>query len=400
METLNRVFIHIICFLVPGKKLRKLVRRFLLKKSFFLFLKDRKKIHDLVSSPKRPNSILVVEGNMLFHSEILPAYVKYFNDLGYSCDVLLSNHNLALDPFCNSSHLNYKAYGFFYFDSLMKIFSLPKQIEKYQKILVTTTLVVNENGDLCDFVGAIGEKSNLYKDKICLMVHSLASIAQFNLQEYFDKNQAFVLSNFTTNNYPTLSPHYYGRIRQNKPKKNPLTFLSVGRIDSEVKNYELLLDATRKLLLEGFTNFKIVLIGWLGSIEIDQDLAHYIEIKVKAPFKIMHEEMENCDFLLSLLDPKHPKQILYSYDQVSGSNLLSLAFNKPYIINDIFASTSGFDSSSSVIYEGDKLFEAMKQALAMEQDEYNQLRINLEKLQKKLYEISVKNLQQTLSPKQ
>ncbi len=397
MKIVKRIFVHLLCFLIPDKNSRKFLRRFLLRHSALLYLKDCIKVFRFSLREIPDNTVLIVEGNMFYHSEVLPGYIKYFNDLGYKCDVLLSNHNLSIDPFYRSRHLNYKAFGFFYFSSLANIFSCHKQITKYKKIFVATTIIADDDAVVQDFVSAIGKNGELYKDKICIMVHSLFSIKEFNLQKYVDNNQLFVLSNFKTNNYPTLSPHYYGKVKKDKSKAEMVRFLSVGRIEPGVKNYELLFQAARELLNNGFTSFKVIFIGWSGNVKVDADLASHVEIRGKVDFKNLHEEIENCDFMLSLLDPKHERHFMYSYDLSSGSNLLSMAFNKPYIINSLFAETSGFDTTNAVVYEDDDLFGAMKKAVTMNQTEYNQIKIGLEDLQQKIADLSAENLKKVLN---
>ena len=75
---------------------------------------DNKKFY---KTPVRKNSVLIVEPNP-YHAEILPGFVRYFQDLNYNVDIILRHEN-----FCDSSFAEYKDINVFNTDT--------KHIKKY-----------------------------------------------------------------------------------------------------------------------------------------------------------------------------------------------------------------------------------------------------------------------------
>jgi hypothetical protein len=335
-------------------------------------------------------NILLIEPNMLYHGECLPSYVNFLNKFGYHIDVVLSRHNFNLNPFCRllKENHNYECFPFYNYMNI-KILSQDRTItERYDKILISTA--VSLEGDLF-------AENIMPKNKIITIVHSLASINDFDMIKKIN-NQIFLLSYFNNNTYKMINPHYFGNINHSKKlEKSCIKFITVGRMYKDVKNYILLETAIKKLLDNGIKNFEITCIGWEGDIKFQKSISNYITIEKKLCFDELFFKLESSDFYLSLLDPNNALHLKYCNDLISGSNQLVLAFRKPYIISKFFADAYKYNKENAIIYEGNLLYEGMINAITMSYQCYSEMQNNITKLSKKLYNISIKNLKEALN---
>ncbi len=336
---------------------------------------------------KSKNKILIIEPNMKYHSECLSGYIKYFNDLGYKPDVILSYDNYNLQPFIRCNQLSFDTFPIYDYDSLIKLVEDKVFINGYKKILITTSIALS--GDI--FPAFFDNKK-----QIMSIIHSLKTIDSMNIKQATN-NKCYVLSYFKNNTYPTINPHYFGEVLETQKNEEFVKFISVGRIQKDVKNYDMLVESIRDLIVRGYKNFEVVLIGWHGNMDFDDDVAKYINFKGKLSFDEMFLEMEDADFYLSLLDPNDEKQFEYSYDLATGSNQLVLAFKKPYLINEQFANAYKYSQENAIVYKENNLTEAMINAIEMKQDDYLKIQDNLRKLSQELYSLSIENIKEELN---
>lgn len=326
------------------------------------------------------NKILILEPNFLYHSECLASYIKYFYDLGYSVDLILSNNNYKLKPFCRLNIKNYNIYTTKLYLTMKKLVCDQKIIDKYNKIIFTTTFSLNSE--------ILAENIN-NPEKVLCITHSFESIDY--LQSHFKFNTTLIMY-FKNINIKYINPNYFGIINNSNKNKKYTKFITVGRIQKNVKNYNLLIDTIIKLVSNGYKNFKVICIGWEGSLDINNDIRNYIEVKGKLNFEDMFNELEKSDFYLSLLSANIKEHFVYTFDVFTGSNQLVLGFKKPFLINKIFADAYLYDESSAIVYDDDNLYDAMIKAINMNNDEYSHLQNNIEKLQKSIYDRSLQNL--------
>lgn len=328
-------------------------------------------------------TILLVEPNLRFHSECLPGYIKYLNDLNFDVHILLGNENIKLNSFQRLQDCKYKLYGFNSYESMLALINNPIFTDKYFKIIFTTSLTNYGNfiaNEICD------------TDKFLYILHSLNTIKEFSLKKQAQKDRFFVLSYFGNNNIRTLNPHYFGNVEITEKNSNIIEFVTVGRLDKDVKNYDLLKTTIVKLKQNGLVNFKIHVIGWFGSIDVPDEIKDFIIFHGKVNFPTLYKILEKADFMLSLLDPNNKKHLLYTSDLATGTNQLVLGFKKLYIINEKYAKAYKYNDTNSVIYTENDLYTAMSKAIQMPNNTYKQMQEKLKELDNQLYMLSLKNL--------
>ena len=353
----------------------------------FEMLSDMDSYKEALAIDVTRKTVLLVEPNLRFHSECLPGYIKYLNDLNFDVHVLLGNENIKLNCFSELKNCNFKLFGFNSYETILTLIGNPIFTDKYHKIIVTTSLTNYGNfiaNEWCD------------NDKILYILHSLNTIKEFSLKKMAKMDKFFVLSYFENNNIRTLNPHYFGDIQITDKNTDTVEFVSVGRIDKDVKNYDLLINTIKKLKQEGLTNFKINVVGWFGNIDIPDEIKDHIVFHGKVDFPTLYRILEKSDFVLSLLDPENEKHLLYTTDLITGTNQLVLGFKKLYLINEVYAKTYKYNSSNAIVYSGNDLYSAMKEAITMNADAYKQKQENLKDLDKALYNLSLNNLKEKI----
>lgn len=323
-----------------------------------------------------PKTVLIVEFYD-YHAENLPGYVKYFQELGYGVDMFLIPKNASYDVFCKypKNKMPKIFIGTFWY--LVKLLKL-KKIKQYDAVLIATD-VLFIGGYTLQYGKAIG-----FKPKVkCLldMGHQISN----------SPNCDFTISGLQ--NTTMLNPHYFGEV-DITPKNDITTFIVVGRIASCCRNYDLLIDSMKKLIENGFDNFRVIILGYFTQQEfkIPSELKDFIKLKVDLPFSHIFKYIEQADFYLTLMDPTSEIHRRYLTDTTTGSKQLILGFLKPCLINDEFACAYDFDTTNSIVYEDSELYNAMQKAIKMNKDEYLILQANLKLFAENTYEKSLSNL--------
>ncbi|MEI0799641.1 WavE lipopolysaccharide synthesis family protein, partial [Brachyspira intermedia] len=331
------------------------------------------------------NGILLIEPNMNYHSECLSSYIKYFIDLGFKVDLIMSEYSYNLNPFCRiENNDKFNVFTCKSYTNISKITS-SNEILKYKKIMFTTTL--SENGDVL---------AHNIKDasKVILIMHSILSIKDLLGISY--PYTILLLSYFQNNNFNFINPHYFGKVNITSKNKGVIKFITVGRISNEVKDYKLLINAVNSIISLGYRNFQVTCIGWNGIVKIDEYLKPFIVMKGKLNYDDMFEEIENADFYLSLLNPYNNKHILYTNNLCTGSNQLVLGFRKPFVISKLYADAYMYNEDNAIIYENNDLVQAIVKAIDMTENEYKNLQNGISKLSSYIYEKSIINLKETM----
>lgn len=330
------------------------------------------------------NDILLIEPNMRYHAECLPGYIKYFNDLGYNVDVVISNNNLSTLPFCRIIDLRFKIYSFYNYSSLQNIADDCEIIKRYKKIFISTSM---------SLTGELYPSRIQFPKKIITVAHSINSIKEDKIDKI---GSNIVVLSYFNKNFDTVNPHYFGENKSTN-KNDTTTFITVGRIHKNVKNYGLMIHTVSRLVKNNIKNFKILCIGWEGEIDIPKPLQKYINIIGRISFNELYSLMEKSDFYLSLLDPYNALHKKYSYDIISGSNQLVLGFKIPFIINEIYASAYGYDQSNAIIYKENNLYDAMIKSINMDNEQYKSISKNIGKLSSRIYNISLSTLRRLIN---
>ena len=156
------------------------------------------------------------------------------------------------------------------------------------------------------------------------------------------------------------------------------------------------MEAIEKLLQENITDFEVCVIG-SGGMEIPEHLKKHIKKLGRLNFHDMYHHCMNSDFLLALLDPESPQQESYKHGTTTGSKQLSLGLNKPMLLEKTFADVYGFSEKDTVVYQGNSLYEAMKQAVAMDKKVYAEKCKALRQYAEDVAAKSQKNLAETIA---
>ncbi len=338
----------------------------------------------------KENSILIVEPNDC-HGEVIPGYVKYFKDLGFNVDIVITpqqneKHSVFMfdDTDTNIFILNRKS---------IKEFLSSKKIEHY-KYIVFTSHIMYERINYIIFPTIFQHFPVLenYRDKLFVVEHHFESADK----QLLENKHIIMLTKLPSQNENVIcaNPHYFGDITITS--KNPVIteFIMVGAIEAKRRNCNILIDAVNKLVESGFDNFRITVIGRGSMDAIPEKLRKYFNILGYVPYDVMYKEMEKADFFLPLIDPDNPEHDRYITVGTSGSFQLIYGFQKPCLIAEKFAATHYFNNENSIIYKtNSNLADSMKKAILMPPQDYLKKQEALKSLAEDLYKKSLDNLE-------
>lgn len=332
--------------------------------------------------------ILITELNYESHGEVIPGIVKYFFDLNYKVDVLISNE-LYLAGILNN-FINNKNIRIFNMeiDCMIKALN-SKKIKQYSGIFITSYYLYYYNYYGFPTVLKYIRNLNRQNKKIIILEHHLELVNKKLLK----KNKIAVINNFNKSEFPIyINPHYFGDINITSKNKEITNFIVIGNIEDKRKNHNLLIESLEELIIKGINNFKLTIIG-RGNILFNSILCDFIEFKGRVDYPTLYKELESSDFILPMLDPENAEHDRYLKYGVSGSMQLIYGFRKICIINKKFASVYGLNESNSIIYDKNKyLIESLKRAIYMPHQEYMLKQNNLKIYTDNLYKQSLENL--------
>ena len=344
-------------------------------------------------------TVLLAEPNA-FHGECLPGYVKYFRDLGYNVVILCRYANYKEDPFCRFAE---KPIRYCLTIWGMRKYLRSRKVKEYEYVLLTSARSYLKEyryyWRYSDFLKMLPEG----KRGVGLIEHEFGaeSYGEFwNKQTEESKylkellEHTFVLTGFVYKDreIPMLNPHYFGDI---KPKQNlsdgKRIFIAVGKISDGTRNYPQLFEALLKLPEEFDYEIRVIGSGTLDCIP--EKLRSKFKILGRLDFEDMYRNLEEADFFLPLLDPG--RQCAYLNYCTTGSRQLILGFNMISLMQKALADHYGFSLDNTVVYDDD-LSGAIMQALTMTNEEYQQMKMNLEKVRKEVEAVSLQNLKERL----
>ena len=333
----------------------------------------------------RPNSVLIVEPNN-YHAEILPGFVKYFQDLGYKTDIFLRHENFLDSPFLDTSKINIFRGSAKHIKKMLK----NENIKNYEFIFFSSSAYWEQDINHSSYLKYLGFTPKC-RNGLFLVEHNIIPyLKQYREEKYLKEEKLFTLSGFQQT--PMLNPHYFGNVKITEKSDDKTRFIVVGGINKNCKNHKLLLDSIPQLITKN-KNFEITIVGSGDELEIPKELKNHIIKKGRLSYKEMYSEMEKADFFLPLLDPDNTEHKRYLESTTSGSRQLIMGFLKPCIINKNFAQAYNFTDENSIIYDKNQLALAMEKAMNLDQEKYKKLQESLDNLSKSVYEKSLKNLE-------
>lgn len=309
------------------------------------------------------NKILLVEINN-FHFECLDSIVYYFESLGFGVDVVVrkeANYNNAIKL------------------ELGEILSLLNNAQQYDFIFLNTMILsLKTQHHILDLV-----KQNS-KYGILGIYHSISDICKFGDFDNYKSNRYFALRSLK---------HRWGGVELdglscsreidiNFAKNDIATFISIGFPIYHRNFRKNLYRAIENLLSDGIEDFRFILIG--RSDFKDLRFQNHISF-FKNP---------SNDELLDILKRSNPHYTLGIFDSfahrhyltnsTSGLRQFSLMYSLPFVINERFGISFGFDTNNAILYRSN-FFDALKEAIGIiNTGKYDTLKSNLQNLNARL----------------
>lgn len=337
----------------------------------------------LFNNIMKNNTILIIEINN-HHYECTPGFSKYFIDIGYKVDILM--HKSGIDSFYLFNQTGNIKLFIFQNDYQIRfsVKDLSSIIQKYDFILLQTTN--KKRGPLYNNLCLTNINTSFF------VFHTLDNIEKLNYSNYLYQNRIFTIGNFSRG--LQLNPHYFGDIKiKNKNIKTRFFVTSTTQ-----RNYKYLISSALRLKLENF-NFEIISIGRADDFNLKHipfKLHNNFIFKYRISYKKLYEAVESSDFIIIPLDPTLESDIKYRTIQSSGSIQLAYGFLKPIIIDESFAKIYNLNSENSLIYKNNNIYDSMKEAIFLDNENYKKLQGNLKKSVKVIYQKSLDNLKKAL----
>ena len=344
------------------------------------------KIQQFFTTKIRTNSILLFEKNY-FHYECTPGFVKYFLDLGFNVDIIMTEIGNETFIFFEKT----KKLRFFKLNDSI-YYTSDEYIEKFRKIFTKylAILVQTMTPDINKFYN----NTNLLKGKNSIFVYHYHP--EMPWIDFHNKFRSWTLLNFT-NLALGVNPHYFGKIKSRN--KNIITRFFIA--STPLRNYDKLIYSCDKLNNENF-KFQIIVTGRnkiLSEGKIPTNIKDKFVFNHFLSYLDLMKVMETIDFIIITLEQNNPGDITYINGRSTGSAQLSYGFLKPCLINSYFSKTYGMNNENSLIFNDskDSLYFAMRDAIMMTNKEYKKKQYHLKKYANKLYEISKKNVKTTIN---
>lgn len=358
------------------------------------YIKSQSQLYKKLKLPKYdfkslPKSVLVIEPNP-YHGEILPGFVKYFQDLGYNVDIFMRLENYLENPFVR--YTNNPPRMFFGTASVIRDWVNSLHGDEYEYVFLSSSAFWNMPEYYGAYLDFLGQEPKSRHGLILIEHNTNPCLVEYNELDLLKSGRVFAL--LKHDNVPMLNPHYFGPIINHRLNKKTIEFVAVGIRGS--LSEEMLTKTTKYLIDNGYKNFVIKIIG-KGTLEIPQDLEKYIRFLGRLNYKEMFDTVNNADFLLALLDSGNPVfDRFLTKSAVTGSLQLSLGFNIPMIIEKAFADLYDLNDTNAILYKKNELYSAMKNTLDMPHEKYNKMKNNLANLSTKIYQESKVNLSKAM----
>lgn len=344
-------------------------------------LSAKNDVENLPFEDIKKNSVLLIESNN-FHSETLPGIARYFIDLGYNVDILLSYYESKLAPFDRYQFKKIRIKPIQNFDirNVLK----DSRLKKYAAVFFNSDRVNYQKNDSYQYF----KESAIEENKKIYMLHHPESFQATSTNRCMLGNFDFIGDTPPA----VIVPTYFGNVKI-KPKNEITTFVVIGNIDQKRKNFNLLLEAIAQLKLKKIDDFCVNVVARVGQLEVPEAIKKHINFKGKLSYSEMYHEIENADFILALLDSSIPEHLRYLTKGISGTILLSYGFRKPCVIEKKFANKYGFTNKNSLVYSGSKDFcEVLIKAINTDKTQYLNLQCELSELVNKISDQSKSNL--------
>jgi len=334
----------------------------------------------------RTNSILIFEKNN-FHYECTPGFTKYFLDLGFNVDIIMTKIGNESFIFFEPT----KQLRFFIIDD-KKYYRNDEYIEQLREIFKKYLAILIQT--MTPDVKYFYNNSNLLKGKNSIFVYHY--YPEMPYIDFHNKIRSWTLLNFT-NLALEVNPHYFGKIKHRD--KNKITRFFI--VSTNRRNYDQLISACDILKNENY-QFQVVVTGRSHTLN-PKRIPNNIKGKFLFNFYLSYYNLlkliESIDFIIITLDLKNPGDNTYNNGRSTGSAQISYGYLKPCLINIDFTKTYRMNSGNSIIFNNSEnsLYLAMREAIIMTNEEYKKKQYNLKKTSDTIYRISKNNVKTTIN---
>ncbi len=338
-------------------------------------------------------TVLIVEPNS-YHAELLPGFVNYFQKIGIKT-VLLCRREHQQSGVFSRVPAKERPLMFVMNPALMKCCLKPEWTCNFEYVFLTSSYLAERYGFFGLFFNYLGFDP-IGKKSTFIVEHVLKNIQPEIEAHRFNYRQIFALNEFSSNQglLKMLNPHYFGEVRIQRRKTEPIVFITVGAVFQRGRNaFDELIQAVQQLEQKGYSNFLIKVIGrGMDKIFFGKTGISRICPLGCLDYPQMFSKLEEAHYFLPLLDPNLENHREYLTDRTSGSRQLILGFAKIPIIHEAFASVYGFNEINAVLYTNGGLETALERAINMEEHQYFQKVEALEELKNEIYSKSMTNL--------
>lgn len=341
-------------------------------------------VRDLLNCNIENNTVLIFEP-ALYHHECTPGFTKYFLDLGYNVDIILDGFGRNTFCFFNSLE-NVRLFTFY------GLSQFSDHSSEFQLIFKNYSYIVIETSD--GSKKPTFENLGFYKmNNTIFVVHQHEYINSTGIVNLSSQNRVWSLGNLKDTLY--VNPHYFGDFKI-RSKNNRTRFFITSTIG---RYYNDLVLAAQKIKNESL-DFEVIVIGKVGTFNdqlLSENLKENFKFKYRVVFRDLYEAVNSSDYIIINLYPNYTNNDDFRSTRLTGASQLSFGFLKPALIHKDFAEFYNMSSENSFLYDNYSFYDAMREAILLNEQGYKQKQENLSKLSETLYNISLDNVIKTLN---
>ena len=289
----------------------------------------------------RIKSVLIVELNQ-FHGEVIVGYAKYFLDQGYDVSLVVRRRHLVEGIFSRIDHDIYKQVVALA-PLITSRFLTLQRLVSFDKVFFTSERYIEKFGTYKYVFDYLHWPASVLSQAL-FVVHEYNSVKNDFDARRLDSTRAFTLSGLSESGriLPMLNPCYFGDVSDRRSGGKRI-FITVGSVNEQNRNFDLLLKAVNFLEEDGMVDFEVRVVGKGVLPKLSESTYSRIVHMGYLSFGEMYKAVEEADFFLPLLDPEREEHRRYLSGQTTGSRQLILGFLKPPVIHKAFAEVYGFD---------------------------------------------------------
>lgn len=338
------------------------------------------------------NTAILWEPCSKSHGEIVPGYAQILLDLGYRVVVLMTPKRIPEGLFSRMTH-----------PRLVLTQLSQRQIARFVKtpaVHEAAVLLVSTAGKLPHLPDARVDLTSVFgsnvPDNLQMVEHDAK--AEIDAGVWSEKTITLRELDYKGFSSVVVNPHAFGSVKVTPKSQGKTVFLLVGAARAKRRNQNLVYDAAERLVEEGISNFEIRLIGKKGAQDIPPSLASHVTELGRLDFSQMYSEVEGADFVVTAFQGDNPDHAAYKTVKTTGSFQLCYGFGKPGILQEGFAQGTALTKDNSLFYGTDEqMFDAMKQAVEMSEDDYDTMQANLLNDAQRLYQTSLGNMKSLIN---